>query len=318
MKKISIFLASNNNYAPYLCVTMYSILCNTKSFIDFYILEDNIDEKYKSKIEKSLKRFKNKTIEYLNMGKFNLDKFPAIKHYSTSAFSRYFISSLKPNLEKVIYLDCDIVVNGDIQKLYNQELDGYPIGAISEKFFGNNEINLKESIYENYKGTFSYFNSGVLLIDISKFNKGAYLDELLVKTQELSDKLLCADQDIFNIVFDGNYKLLDYKFNFMPDLKEYYYNTNDFKDIYDERNKNAVVFHYVSGKPWLCRSIKSYLFWRYLLKTQFKYLCISNLLKNKYDEKYKPKIDNAIFVFNQLKIKTQKTIFLLLKKYQLF
>ena len=62
MKKISIFLASNNNYAPYLCVTMYSILCNTKSFIDFYILEDNIDEKYKSKIEKSLKRFRDFSI----------------------------------------------------------------------------------------------------------------------------------------------------------------------------------------------------------------------------------------------------------------
>ena len=93
---IPIFLASDENYAPFLCTTLYSILNNTKSCIDFYILDGGIDKKSRVLIKKSLKNFKNFSIKYFDMSKYNLERFPNLQHYSLNTFSRYFISQLMP------------------------------------------------------------------------------------------------------------------------------------------------------------------------------------------------------------------------------
>ena len=60
---IPVFLASDENYAPFLCTTMYSILENTKSNIDFYILDGGIKDESKKLIEKSLREFNNYSIK---------------------------------------------------------------------------------------------------------------------------------------------------------------------------------------------------------------------------------------------------------------
>ena len=60
---IPIFLASDENYAPFLCTTLYSILEHTKSFIDFYVLDGGIEANSKGLIEKSLRQFNNYSIK---------------------------------------------------------------------------------------------------------------------------------------------------------------------------------------------------------------------------------------------------------------
>lgn len=240
---IPIFLASDENYAPFLATAMFSILKNTKSFIEFYILDGGIKPKSKNKIEKSLNKFQNKKITYCDMKTYNLEKFPNLKHYSLNTFSRYFIPELAPNLKKVLYLDVDIIVSGDISTLFNQDIENYPLGAISEDFHGQNGRYLKDKIYPEYKDVNGYFNAGVLILDIQKFIENNYSKILIEKTIELSDKLSCPDQDVFNIIFEENYKKLDYKFNFMP----------DYAYLYDSKLNlllNKVIIHYTGRKPW--------------------------------------------------------------------
>ena len=241
-------MASDENYAPYLCVCIYSILIHTNSSIQFYVLDGGIKDKSKALINKSLSAFKHYSIEYLNMANFNLNRFPNLKHYSLNTFSRYFIPELKPNLGKVLYLDVDIICKSDIVELYNQDLQGFPLGAVLEDFYGLNGEYIKNHIDSGFKSGKKSFNAGVMVLDIQQFIKHNYAKILIEKTIALADKLSCPDQDIFNIVFENNYKILDYKFNFMIDLYA------QFEAVYPKKAKEIMrspcIIHYVAHKPW--------------------------------------------------------------------
>lgn len=264
---IPIFLASDENYAPFLCTTLYSVVKNTNSFIEFYVLDGGIKEKSKKLIEKSLKKFKNYSIKYFDMSKFDLARFPDIHHYSLNTFSRYFIPQLMPNLKKVIYIDVDIIVNGDISELYNIDLENKALAGIPEDFYKKNGEYVKEHIVPEFNNTEKYFNAGVMLLNIEKFVQNNYLDKLIDMTIKYFDKLSCPDQDVFNILFENNHKLIDYKFNYMPDFYEKYKNV--VADV-DYLAKNAIIYHYTCGKPWNDKKVrKSELFWAMAKETEF-------------------------------------------------
>ncbi len=264
---ISIFLASDDNYAPYLCTTMYSILKHTKSKIDFYIMDGGIRDESKELIKSSLKKFDSVSLEYIDMDNFELSRFPNIRHYSVNAFSRYFIPVLKPEIAKALYLDVDVIVKGDISELYNQDLGTYPLGAVLEDFYAGNYTYLKDEIFPEYEGGSDYFNSGVLLIDCDKFREHNYTEKLVDYTITLYNKLACADQDVYNIVFQNNFKIFDYKFNFMPD----YFEALEIHkpDLANYTRENALVLHYTSGKPWHGGSVAVDDFWQVARMTSF-------------------------------------------------
>lgn len=244
---IPIFLASDDNYAPFVATTIISIVKNTSSFINFYILDGGILEWNKQKILSIKKDFNNFSVEFLDMKNSGLERFPNIRHYSLNTFSRYFIPEMKTDLDKILYLDVDIIVKSDIAELYNQDLENYPVGAILEDFYPDNYTHLKK-ICPTYKGGSNYFNAGILLLSLNYFRKNNLTQILVDKTIELKDVLSCPDQDIFNFIFDNNFKILDYKYNLMPDHQDYIHKLGK-KEAIDAISK-PVILHYTARKPW--------------------------------------------------------------------
>ena len=292
---IPVFLASDENYAPFLCTVLYSIILNTSSYINFYILDGGIKEKTKNLILKSLRKFQNFSIKYIDMTNFKLERFPKIKHYSVNAFSRYFIPQFALNLEKAIYFDVDIIVRGDISKLYNIDLKDKALAVVSENFYRHNGEYLKEHLKPDFQNSLNYFNTGVMVLNNKQFIENNYSDQLINLTLELYDKLACADQDVFNIVFEHNHKLVDYKFNYMPDFKNLY---NDMSPgLGDKLEKEAIILHYTARKPWKDKEAElSNEFWEIAQKTSFKKSIAKiykdnkstqkTLLKNAFSMKY--------------------------------
>lgn len=260
---IPVFLASDDNYAPFLTTCMFSILENTQSFIEFHILDNGITSQNKLKLEKSLSIFEYKQIYYHDMKLFDLSKFPNLRHYTLTAYCRFYIPQVYQSNKKIIYLDIDTIILGDIRELYSQDLGKYALGAVLEDF-ANNYICLKEKIYPEYAGGDKYFNSGVLLIDLEKFNSMGYFQKIIDITVEYNDKLLCADQDTLNIVFQNDFKVLDYKYNFMPDYGIKLY------EKHPDYNENPIILHYTVGKPWKNLSCRNRDFWNVLICTAFK------------------------------------------------
>ena len=179
------------------------------------------------------------------MKKFDLNRFPNIRHYSLNTFSRYFIPELFSNLERVLYMDVDIIVKKDIAELYYQDMENYAIAAVLEDFYAENYTILKKRIWPQYQGKDHYFNAGVLLLDVQKLTKMDFTNKTVELTIQLFHKLSCPDQDVLNILFENNFKILDYRFNYMPD--HIYLLKSKHPEI---ETVDPVVIHYTSEKPW--------------------------------------------------------------------
>jgi lipopolysaccharide biosynthesis glycosyltransferase len=246
---IPIFLASDGNYAPYVATTIVSICYNTKSFINFYVLDGGINDFNKKQIEALKEKFKNFSIEFI---KINIDEIfsdkntSLVKSYlSKFAYARLLIPNLKPNIDRCLYLDVDIVVLGDIKELYEQELydsqnpeKKYIIGAVHE--VGDDSIKkIQEKKNQVLNMSHKYFNDGVLLIDCKEWRKNDVLDKILEINNEYHKILIDEDQGLLNLYFRDNYKTLDSKFN-------YYYGTSC-----NNKRSNIVVRHFIfKRKPW--------------------------------------------------------------------
>ena len=265
-ESIPIFLSSDNNYAPFVATTIASICDNTESYCDFYILDGGIDEENKKKICSLEEIYKNLSIEYITIDKQTLASIEyknSANHVTLSTYNRILIPILKPDIDKAIYLDVDIIAKGDIKSLYNESLDGYALGAVWRKFTANNEkeINQKLNISINHK----YFNAGVLLIDCKKWRDNNITQKLFLTEKENRDRISLADQDILNIFFCNNYKNLTSKYNYQTP----YYIL--------EKEHSFILRHFSDSiKPWNLSENQdtplmpdNSLFWKYAHKTLF-------------------------------------------------
>lgn len=262
METIKIFLSSDNNYAPFVATTIASICDNTKSFCDFYVLDGGITQENQEKICKLKEQFNNFSIEFI---KIDYDKFlknfeykNKSTHVSISTYNRFFIEQLKPNINRVIYLDVDIIALGDIKELWIQDLKNKTVGIIKDE--GENDFitKYKEQFSLNY-----YFNAGVLLIDLDKWKASGYSEKAFEFEKQNHEYLNFADQDIINAIIKDDCEILDSKFNSQL-----------------VSDKNTVIRHFVNVyKPWkynyfkIGNQIKPLTnfndFWKYAQMTDF-------------------------------------------------
>ena len=242
---IPVFCATDENYAPFASIMMKSLLSHTKSFIDFYVMDGGITKKTKKLIDKDLKNFPNKTIRYIDMSPYDLKRFPNLAHFSANTFSRYFIPEIAPDLKRAIYLDVDMTIKGDIADLFHQDLDGHALGAMAHLPSTFMSMRLKKKTWPDYHSESAYFNAGTLLMDIPKLIEMDFTQKAIDLTDMLYDKLIYPDQDVMNIIFENNYKILDFRFNFV-----------NYAPWYEEVKKTVpVVVHHCSLKPWKLNSI---------------------------------------------------------------
>lgn len=273
MYNIPVFLSSDNNYAPLVATTIASICDNTNSNIDFYILDGGISDENKKHINELKNKFNNFSIKYI---KIDTDKIfegvEAKNNITRSAFNRLLIPQLIPEIDKAIYLDVDIIALGDIYELYNEDLNGYIIGAVPDQGKKSHIENVKK-VLEIPEGN-TYFNSGVLLIDCCKWRKFVKLKDLLDVEEKYRDVRKHNDQDVLNKYFTGNYKQLPFKYNV----------------IYD--NEEIIIRHFAGSiKPWhllpytktdLLPNIN--LFWHYAKLSLFYKTFLNMTPKNKKEQ----------------------------------
>lgn len=260
---IPIFLSADNNFAPFVATTIASICDHTQSFCDFYVLDGGITEDNKANICELKKQFNNFSIEFLPI---DFDKELSSIDYqnignwiSISTYSRFLIPLLKPNIDKALYSDVDVIVMGDIAEMYRENLDGYALGGVAEAL-GQAENIKRLNLSEKHK----YFSAGNLLIDCKKWREQNITQQLCQIEEKYRKVLKFADMDVLNIFFDHNYKILPPKYCFI--------NQNYF---FDDVEKDVLIRHYNGAiKPWhisfendTVRDVP--IFWHYAKMTPF-------------------------------------------------
>ncbi|XQP55688.1 MAG: glycosyltransferase family 8 protein [Mycoplasmoidaceae bacterium] len=210
---IKIVYACNDGYFDGLYLSILSIVRRTRQPISFYLLSGDftdLDKKYTILSNKHSKIINDLVKEYNSKSSFEVldctdlaNKYIHVKHnkhFSPYANLRLLMHFLKPLTDKLIYLDSDVMVCGDINELYNINVDGYELAACHNWWF-------RHTLTKNT------FNSGVLLINMDECKKTDYFNKALALLNSHSYKW--ADQTALNKAatkmkyFPGN----DYRFN---------------------------------------------------------------------------------------------------------
>ena len=289
-ESIDIVIAADNNYAQHCCVLITSILLNNKNTnFDFHILDGGITDENKKKIEK-LKLLFPFSIKYYDMTKFDFSFLPMNRRWiSISTYYRLLLTKIIPQtIKKVLYLDCDIVVDGNISDFWDEDVSDYFACVVEDE---------ASAIHSKRLGLNNYFNAGVLILNMDKLRSFDFINEWQVYFKENENIIKMQDQDILNGVFNNNVKFLSLKWN--ANTKIYDKNDNIIKHFYDEKDEikarnERVIIHYTGPKkPWLVNKKHplKYLYLYYLIKSPYKteifsiakeytMLKISVLLKN--------------------------------------
>ncbi len=275
---ISLFFAVDNNYCPFLSITLDSITanCNKNLKYDVYVLTTGTSKENYNIISSRLPE--NFSINFVDMTE-KLEKFNESLHtrdyYSKTTYYRLFIPEMFPQLKKALYLDSDIIVLGDISELYNTDLTNNLVGAIPDSAVQNTPVfkEYVEKVIGVEKPT-NYFNAGVLLMNLEemrKFNfENKFLD--LLKKYKFT---VAQDQDYLNAICLNKVAYCDYSWNAMPIPN----------DCFKPTELNLIHFNML-WKPWIFENtIYEEHFWKYANKNPF----IKNIMeiKNSYTEEMK-------------------------------
>ena len=171
-------------------------------------------------------------------------------------FSRY---------QRILYLDCDLIVNGDVSRLYDTEMGEAEIAAVRAEEFRVFSQTKRAVFFDGYpynvdnyrtdalgmKVPEDYFNSGVLLFDLEKARARLSMEEILRLLNE--HEYTYCDQDVLNMLFDGRVLPLDVTWNYMTFIEEHLRSGNEnsrqmFRDL--GRTEPRIIHYVGSIKPW--------------------------------------------------------------------
>lgn len=255
--KIHILLAITDSYTAYCAITLVSIFENNKgSCFCVHIICADLTEGNKRRLERIFQRY-GQEIDWIHpdLTKFRpimevKDRMPNKYHVST--YYRLFASEWLPQyMDRVIYLDCDLIVTGDVQPLWNVHLDDKTALCATHDFVRINDYHRLRI----YKEKHTYFNAGVLLINLDYWRKHEVGKQCVDYICTYPERILIADQEALNAVSVGKVKYLHPKYNTMSFFfaKQEYLSVRVWYDDMEairEAVKNPVVVHFAGEKPW--------------------------------------------------------------------
>ncbi len=259
-KHIPIFFSTDDNYIPYLDVAISSLISNASKDYKYRIIVLNTGLKSEN-IEKIKKNEQEGfTIDFIDIGKHVEDiksRFKDVYHFSVVTYYRLFIASLFPEYDKIVYLDCDLVVLGDVSELYNTDLGESIIGAAPEQFVQNTDefrAYAEKALGVDPDG---YVNAGVLVISLDKFREHRIEERFIDLISSYDFDLLDPDQAYINFLCSGKIHMLPNGWNKEP------------MELPCEGRKN-IVHYALYKKPWQYDDVlDGEYFWRYAERSPF-------------------------------------------------
>jgi len=285
---MNILFSTDDKYAPILGVAICSLIEHNLSAeqLRFFIVDNCISEENRAKLEKVVEPYSHIEIQFISFD--NYQKQLALDlpwPISMSAYARLFASEMIPgDVDRLLYLDCDMVVNQDLSDLWQYDLGEYYLGAIQDLVFPT----IKTAI--GLSSEDAYFNSGLLLVDLKKWREMDISGSCLDFIKQKKGRVIHHDQGVLNRIFANKWKRLPIRFNVMTihytmsldKVKKYF---NDYSTFYSEQEialakQYPSILHFTPSfttHPWEtgCKHPRRSLFFTMLEKTPWKGLPLS-------------------------------------------
>ncbi len=247
-KKLNICCCTDDNYAQHCAVMLCSLFENNKDkTFSIHVLINNLIDDNIACLTDLVKRYNSEIIFHkISSEQLKGCQYRVLRPLSEAAYYRILLASIMPpDVETILYLDCDIVVVGNVGELFELEIENYPLAAVQEPV----------EICEDHRRQLSlpygesYFNSGVLLINL-KYWRQNNCEPALLEFSKRARYVYCHDQDALNYVFKMKWYRLPPKWNKSNTAT---LELVDFYNILDKREyiKDARIIHYIDEpKPW--------------------------------------------------------------------
>lgn len=275
-QNINIVFASDDNYIQHATVAMMSIMQNTsrQNYLHCYILDDGISISAKEKVYQTF-RGTNVEVHFLCADVKNLENLFVSGQLSRAAYLRLQMAELLPeSVERVIYLDCDLVVLKDIADLWNIDLKQHPLGAVPDYGIMASTKDWKRKQRElGFEADDVYFNSGVLLVEVSAWRRYNYGSKIIAAVKK--HHYQHHDQDALNVMFYKNWLPIPLQWNVIPPVWYLFVkilSRAKFRKTALKARQDIAVLHYAGGyKPWEYAELKDFNqeYYQYFRQTAF-------------------------------------------------
>ena len=290
---INILYQFNEKYVPYAGVSITSLLENNKDADDItiYLLGEDISDDSKEKLLNQIEKYGRKgvfidAVEVIEkMQKIGLNGYR--DSYATNI--KMFVDQYIPDtVERLLYIDCDSIVAGSVEKLFTMSLDRKPIAMVLDSMC----MRHKQTI--GFAKRDLYFNGGVVLFDMKNWRELKCEEQIVEHIKNVRSHYMAPDQDILNIVLKGKIKVLSARYNLQPFHMVYSYDQYMrffgqpryySKTRIDNDSNKAVIYHtfrFLGEFPWHKDSLHpaTALFDKYLVKSLWKDYCKQETERN--------------------------------------
>ena len=258
---MNILFSSDDNYARHMGVAMISIMQHNRDVekIHFFVINNRITLANIEKLELSIGRFENAELSFIPFESFKEQLHLNLSWpISLSSYARLFVGEVLPtDVDKALYLDCDVVVNATLEDLWKTDLCGNILGAVQDTIPSKTKASVGLISHQ------PYFNAGVLLIDLNRWRDRVIGQKCLEFIESHDGRVSHHDQGVVNGVLMGQWMRLPMKYNVMSihymmsqtKIRDYYKDKAVFYDSYEieEAIKKPTILHFTpsfTSHPW--------------------------------------------------------------------
>lgn len=269
-----IVCACDDGYSVHCGALITSIFENhTHCRIEVFVLTDSISDDNRAKFGLLADRY-HQRIDIIAIDKSLFRNLPfggKFDNISIATYYRLLVASVLPdNLDKVLYLDCDIIVKADLMPLWNIDLNRFAFAAVEDAL--PHSVEAPKRL--DYSALERYYNCGVLLMNLTILREMDFIKCAHSYWNNHLEKIVMHDQDIINALFHGCIKPLSAKWNMMePFLFKKPWIPHDRLQNIKEGLREPCIIHFTgSMKPWFKESIHPYknMYWIYRKMSPWK------------------------------------------------
>lgn len=258
---MNIVYSASNLYAPLAGISMTSLFLNNVDApeITVVILDNRIGAENKEKLQETAKKF-GRELRFVPLAevvqKVSLD----MKRWNISTFGRLFEASSLPDMDKVIHIDCDTIVDGSLQPLWETDIENAVLAASPDCISDGYKTNIGMRPEE------LYIQAGVILLNLKRIRKLHLEDTFTAYLEKYGEHLSFVDQEIINACVPAeekrelplrynSYSLLHYlTYEQVRQFKRvtHMVTKENFKDSLD----HGVIYHFTwcaleGTRPWI-------------------------------------------------------------------
>jgi lipopolysaccharide biosynthesis glycosyltransferase len=260
-REINVLCCGDEKYAMAMATMIYSASANLSRYyrLRVFVIDGGISLTSRRRIEEKINLLGNVELEWLKNDRADLKDLPTVGHLNDSMYLRLFMGELLPkDVDRVIYLDVDLLVESDLSELWREEFGQGIVLAVRNYTRSIMRSHLPlPGIDEATRRRGRYFNSGVMLVNLNLWREESVGPRAFEYIRRYSSQIEFGDQDGLNAVLFGKWEELDISWNAQVDKLM---NTEQLGrgEMYDEirRRRDELLFrpkirHYSGAKkPW--------------------------------------------------------------------